>query len=150
MAKREHHVEQLDLTNACLHASIKDMVLITIPEGFLGENEVAIPRQAGRGTKQGARRFCDHTTDALNSIGLQTCPSEPCLFRRLEKEGARFVLIYVDDSLLGGDKAAVEKIKNELKTKFQCKFQVPVDFLGVGVMINSPGDIELSMRTFSK
>jgi hypothetical protein len=102
-------------------------------------------RQAGYGTKQGARRFYDHTTDTLNSIGLQTSPSEPCLFRHLGKEGACFVLVHVDDSLLGGDKAAVEKIKNELKHKFQCKFQVPVDFLGMDIKINSPDDIELSM-----
>jgi hypothetical protein len=150
MAYRQCHIEQLDLTNACLHASIKDAVLIIIPEGFPGENEVAILRQAGYGTKQGARRFYDHTTTTLNSIGLKTSPSEPCLFRYLGPEGACFVLVYVDDSLLGGDKAAVEKIKNELKQKFQCKFQIPADFLGMDIQINSPGDIELSMRTFSK
>ena len=44
----------------------------------------------------------------------------------------------------------MEKIKNALKTKFQFKFQVPEDFLGVDIKIHSPGDIELSMRTFSK
>jgi hypothetical protein len=150
MARRSYHVEQLDLTNAYLHASIKDMVLIIIPEGFPGENEVAILRQAGYGTKQGSRRFYDHTTDTLNSIGLITCPSEPCLFRYLGEEGACFVLVYVDDSLLGGDKRAVEKIKAELKTKFQCKFQTPEDFLGMDIKIHSPGHIELSMRSFSK
>jgi hypothetical protein len=150
MANRQCHIEQLNLTNACLHASIKDTALIIIPEGFPGENEIAILRQAGCGTKQGARRFYDHTTTTLNSIGLKNSPSEPCLFRCLGPEGACFALAHVDGSLLGGDKAAVEKIKNELKQKFQCKFQIPVDFLGMDVKINSPGDIELSMRTFSK
>jgi hypothetical protein len=141
MACRQCHVEQLDLTNACLHASIKDVVLIIIPEGFPGENEVDILRQAGHGTKQGARRFYDHTTTTLNSIGLKTSPSEPCLFRHLGPEGACFALACVDDSLLGGDEAAVEKIKKELQQKFRCKFQIPVDFLGMDITINSPGDI---------
>ena len=45
---------------------------------------------------------------------------------------------------------AVEKIKQALKTRFQCKFQIPADFLGMDIKIHSPGDIELSMRTFSK
>jgi hypothetical protein len=150
MAKRRCHIEQLDLTNAGLRASIKDVALIIIPEGRPGENEVATLRQAGYDTKQGARRFYDHTTGTLNSIGLQTSPSEPCLFRCLGKEGACFVLARVDGSLLGGDKAAVEKIKSELKKKFQCKFQIPTNFLGMDIKIRSPGDIGLSMRTFSK
>jgi hypothetical protein len=142
MAKRRCHIEQLDLTNARLHASIKGMVLIVIPEGYPGENEVAILRQVGHGTKQGARQFYDHTTTTLNSIGLQTSPFEPCL--------ACFVLVCVGGSLLGGDKAVVEKIKHELKKKFQCRLQISADFLGMDIKIHSPGDIELSMRTFSK
>jgi hypothetical protein len=57
VAKRKHHVEQLDLTNARSRASIKDTALIIIPEGFPGENEVATLRQAGYGTKTGSTQI---------------------------------------------------------------------------------------------
>jgi hypothetical protein len=56
-AARKYHMEQLDLTNAYLHAPIKDKIYIIIPEGFPGEGEVARLDKAAYGTKQGARRF---------------------------------------------------------------------------------------------
>jgi hypothetical protein len=56
-AARKYHMVQLDLTNAYLHAPIKDKVYIIIPEGFPGQGEVARLDKAAYGTKQGARRF---------------------------------------------------------------------------------------------
>ncbi len=40
-AYRQYEMVQLDLTNAYLHAPIKDIVYIYIPEGFPGEGEIA-------------------------------------------------------------------------------------------------------------
>ena len=40
-AARKYHMVQLDLTNAYLHAPIKDTVYIIVPEGFPGQGEVA-------------------------------------------------------------------------------------------------------------
>jgi hypothetical protein len=73
---------QLDFTNAYLHAPIKDKVYIIVPEGFQGQGEVARLDKAAYGTKQGARRFYDHSASTLKDIiGMIQCPYEPCLFR---------------------------------------------------------------------
>jgi hypothetical protein len=42
IAYRQYITVQVDLTNAYLHASIKDVVLIVIPDGFPGAGEVAL------------------------------------------------------------------------------------------------------------
>jgi hypothetical protein len=40
-AYRRYTIAQMDLTNAYLHANIKDKIFIIIPAGFPGEGEVA-------------------------------------------------------------------------------------------------------------
>jgi hypothetical protein len=50
-AYRKYTMVQLDLTNAYLHAPIRDVVYIFIPEGFLGQGEIARLRKAAYGTK---------------------------------------------------------------------------------------------------
>ncbi len=51
-AARKYNMVQLDLTNAYLHAPIKDEVYIIVPEGFPGQGEVARLDKAAYGTKQ--------------------------------------------------------------------------------------------------
>ena len=82
-AYRKYGMVQLDLTNAYLHAPIKDIVYIYIPEGFPGQGEIARLDKAAYGTKQGARRFYDYSAETLLKIGMKQCPNEPCLFRFL-------------------------------------------------------------------
>jgi hypothetical protein len=79
-ALRRYTTIQMDLTNAYLHADIVDEVYIIIPPGFQGAGEIAKLEKATYSTKQGARRFYDHTVQVLQQIGFTQCPSEPCLF----------------------------------------------------------------------
>ncbi len=77
-AFRKYDMIQLDLTNAYLHAPIVDVVYIIIPEGFEGAGQIARLRKAAYGTKQGARRFYDHTALTLATIGLTAYPGIYC------------------------------------------------------------------------
>ena len=104
----------MDLTNAYLHATIKDVVFIVIPEGFPGAGEIALLEKGLYGTKQGSRRFYDHTDEVFKSIGLKPCPNEPCLYRYLDTHGACFVLLYVDDALITGDKETVKCVETNI------------------------------------
>ena len=118
-AARKYQMVQLDLTNAYLHALIKDKVYIIIPEGFPGQGEVARLDKAAYGTKQGARRFYDHSATTLKEIGMTQCPYEPCLFRYVLCHGEEcFLLQYVDDSLISGTQRAIESLEEKLKQKF--------------------------------
>jgi hypothetical protein len=149
-AFRTYKIIQLDLTNAYLHAPIQDVVFIYIPECFPHAGEIARLRKAAYGTKQGARRFYDYTVKVLDHIGFTKCPNDPCLFRYLTKHGhACFLLQYVDDALIVGEQKAITQVQEELKKYFQCKFQTPKDFLGLDLTITKPGEITLSMETFT-
>jgi hypothetical protein len=149
IAYRHYYTVQMDLTNAYLHAAIKDMVFIVIPEGFPGAGEIALLEKGLYGTKQGSRRFYDHTDEVLKSIGLKPCPSEPCLYQYLDDNGACFVLLYVDDALITGNKATVQTVESKIAKHFKCKFNTPQDFLGLDITTNIPGTTTISMTTFT-
>ena len=150
-ALRHYHMVQMDLTNAYLHADIVDEVFIIIPPGFKGAGEVAKLDKATYGTKQGARRFYDHTVKVLTQIGFTQCPSEPCLFRYLMDEQAAFLILYVDDALISGPETLVTDIQNKLREYFDVKFTPPKDFIGLDLHHDpTNGTIKLSMQTFTK
>ena len=151
IAARGYHVMQGDYKNAYLTADLKDFVLIVIPDGFPHAGDIAILRKAQYGTKQGARRFYDKAADDLKHIGMTQCPTEPCLFRYSTPTSVCFLLLYVDDSLIGGDKEAVDFIMQQLQKKYECNFHPPQDFLGMDIS-QSPDKhtISLSMQSFTK
>jgi hypothetical protein len=149
-AARKYHIVQLDLTNAYLHAPIKDKVYIIVPEGFPGQGEVARLDKAAYATKQGARRFYDHSASTLKEIGMIQCQYEPCLFRYVLRPGEEcFLLQYVDDSLISGTQKAIESLESKLRERFKCKFQAPKDFLGMDIDHVKLGEIRLPMSTFT-
>jgi hypothetical protein len=78
-------------------------------------------------------------------------PMNPAsIYRYLNEDGACFVLLYVDDALLTGDPKTVQHIQQELTKHFKCKFNSPLDFLGLDIDINIlPGKISLSMTSFT-
>ncbi len=149
LAFRKYVVEQIDLTNAYLHAPIQDVVYIIIPPGFPRAGEVARLNKAAYGTKQGARRFYDHTANVLKHIGMTQCPNEPCLFCYLYQGHEAFLIQYVDDSLISGQPQAVEQLKAELQKHFQCKFNPPKDILGSDITNPRKGEITLGMHSFT-
>ena len=142
---------QMDLTNAYyLHADIVDDVYIVIPPGFPGAGEIGRLDKATYGTRQGARRFYDHTVNVLHHIGFIQCKNEPCLFRYIQDDEAAFLLLYVDDALIAGPKNIVQLIEKKLMIYFDSKFNLPKDFLGLDVKHDiHKGNISLSMSTFT-
>ncbi len=82
---------------------------------------------------------------------MKQCEYEPCLFRYVLRPGEECFLLqqYVDNSLIAGTKKAIESLKEKLKTKFKCKFQIPKDFLGMDIDHVKLGEIKFSMRTFT-
>ncbi len=60
-----------------------------------------------------------------------------------------FLIQYVDDSLIAGHPIAVSTLQQEMTKHFKCKFITPKDFLGLDLTLPKPGEITLSMRTFT-
>jgi hypothetical protein len=115
-AYRRYEIVQLDLTNAYLHAPMKDVVYIYIPDGFPGEGEIARLDKAAYGTKQGARRFYDFSAETLIKIGMKQCTIEPCLFRfNPSKDEECFLLQYERDK--SSDKTVTTQIEQALQVQ---------------------------------
>ena len=55
----------------------------------------------------------------------------------------------MDDSLISGTTKALNHLKEQLQKHFKCKFIKPKDFLGLDISHPKPGEITLSMETFS-
>jgi hypothetical protein len=140
IAYRNYTTVQMELTNAYLHVAIKEVVFIVIPDGFPGAGEIALLEKGLYGTKQGSRIFYDHTDEIFKSIiGLKPCPNEPCLYRNLNEHGACFVLLYVDDALITGDKETVTSVEHKISKHFN----------QVQVQPTIPGVTSISMTTFT-
>jgi hypothetical protein len=56
---------------------------------------------------------------------------------------------YVDDYLIAGTPIAVSRLQAEMTKHFKCKFINPKDFLELDLTLPKPGEITLSMRTFT-
>ena len=50
-------------------------------------------------------------------MGFKGGDVDPCLFTRKDKKGIVFIAIYVEDNLIVGHEAAVDKVIEELKEK---------------------------------
>jgi hypothetical protein len=88
--------------------------------------------------------------EVFKAIGLKPCPSEPCIYRYLNDDGACFVLLYADDALLNGEKKTVQHVQGQLTQHFKCKFNEPKDFLGLDITTHIPGITSLSMTSFTE
>ncbi len=55
----------------------------------------------------------------------------------------------MDDSLISGTNKALKHLQQQLTKHFKCKFITPKDFLGLDISHPKPGEITLSMKTFS-
>ncbi len=83
-----------------------------------GEGEAALLKKGLYGTKQGSRRFYDHTDQVLTSIGFTQCPVEPCLYRYIDDHGEAFLLLYVDDAFNQWHNRNDQTDKNKTATTF--------------------------------
>jgi hypothetical protein len=67
----------------------------------------------------------------------------------MNMHGACFVLLYVDDALITGQKETVKNVEQQISKHFKCKFNPPQDFLGLDINTHIPGSTSISMTTFT-
>ena len=70
---------------------------------------------------QSARQWWKKFESFLKSIGFENCKAEPCLFKKVDKDGTVYFCLYVDDALMIGDRAAIDKAKGQIKQEFVIK-----------------------------
>ena len=122
-------MEIVDVETAFLYGNLEEEIYMKIPEGleyFTGEKydveDAVILVQAVYGLVQAARQFFKKLRDTLvHDMGFKKCLSDQCLLFRQSDSGTVIVCLYIDDTLVIGNDAAVQSFKKELKLYFNTK-----------------------------
>jgi hypothetical protein len=111
---RNLEIEQLDVKTAFLYAKLKETVFMKAPKGYGSNDEsdgkIWCLNRALYGLKQAPRAWNEEINSALKRLGYTKTSSDASLYRK----NSIYLLMYVDDLLLVGERQAVDKAKKEL------------------------------------
>ena len=122
-------MEIVDVETAFLYGDLEEEIFMRIPEGmdlFTGKSyeadEALLLQQAMYGLVQAARQFFKKLRDTMvNYMGFTKCLSDQCLLVKNDEFGTVIVCLYIDDTMVVGDKKAVGKFKSDLAKHFSTK-----------------------------
>lgn len=131
-------VRHLDLKTAYLYGSLDEEILMRQPPGCAvpGKEEyVCRLNRSIYGLRQSARCWHRRLNEALSKRGFKPSGADPCLFVRTVGTTRVFLLVYVDDMLIGStNEFEVKRLFDSLKEEFEltCLGEVR-HFLGMEV-----------------
>jgi len=133
--------EVADVQTAFLHGDLEEELFIKIPSGYaeflseLNENIHSKFLQLTKSTYglvQAARSWWQKFTSVLKKqLGFEQHASDSCLLKRVNQHGKVFLIIYVDDCFVVGDKLAVQTALNDVQKVFNITRSDNIeDFIG--------------------
>lgn len=133
-------LEGLDVSGAFLLAEIDEDIWVLPPRGWVPsspEDEQKLRDgfcwklvRALYGLRRAPRLWFRHLRNIfVNKFGWRVCPSDPCIFMEVTKDGVTTIYVFVDDSFTAGARAkqCKEKIMNEFPSRDLGKLR---EFLG--------------------
>ncbi|CAA7037260.1 unnamed protein product [Microthlaspi erraticum] len=130
----------MDVHNAFLHGDLDEEVYMKPPPGFKTDDPTLVCRlrKSLYGLKQAPRCWFSKLRDALVKYGFAQSYSDYSLFSRTRGSSELYVLVYVDDLIIGGnDPAAIKEFKAYLSVCFHMKYLGKLKyFLGIKVARN--------------
>jgi len=138
MGWKTHHV---DVKTAFLNAKMGKEIYVKLPDGVEPEGlrEMCRLNLALYGTKQAGQLWGIKLDKELKEMGAVRSTVYPCLYEwHHPVHGCIFILVYVDDLIVAGEKlAVVEAVKRSVSAKFEVREMGEVkDFIGMKVMRN--------------
>ena len=119
---------------------------MNLPEGYRKVGKVARLLKCIYGLKQSAREWYELLAALLRELGFITSHFDPCIFIHISE--TTFISIYVGISIFAPPSAFWEKVKDTLKSEFDCKDLGDVRYiLGLEVNYTDKG-IELSQCSY--
>jgi hypothetical protein len=120
-AKRGWKVYQMDAVAAFLAADLKEKIFMKVPtelQQYFGKYVQIL--KSLYGLKQAARMWYLLVSDYLKEIGFSPMAVDPTIFRHTES--GVIIGVHVDDFMItGGHEIAIEKVKENLKARFEMK-----------------------------
>jgi hypothetical protein len=129
---------QIDIKTAFLQGNLEEDIYICQPPGYeSGDSKLACHlHKALYGLKQAPRAWHQRLHDELLQFGFSASTADPCLYvLDTPKFGLVFLLVYVDDIILAGQKLAVlEQVRDFLLSAFEGRdLGTPACFLGISI-----------------
>ena len=151
-AAKGWYLHQMDVKNAFLQGDLQEEVYMDQPPGYEDESHpdyVCKLRKALYGLKQAPRAWHQKITEFLVAIGFCMSEADHSLYVRKSDASFVFIIIYVDDLIIGGDSLAETlQVKMLLEQEFDMKDLGDLHyFLGIEIIRTSQG-IWLSQRQY--
>lgn len=126
VARNDWELHQLDVKTAFLHGELEESIYMEQPEGFVrpgDEDKVCLLKRSIYGLKQSSRQWNLQFDQHMKKIGFESSKYDSCVYVK-KKDGrpVAFLLLYVDDMLVtGSDINEIQKVKHDLKLRFEMK-----------------------------
>lgn len=123
-AVKNWELHQMDVQNAFLHGDLHEEVYMKRPPGFTASkpNQVCKLKKSLYGLKQAPRCWFAKLSEALLGFGFKQNYSDYSLFTLLRGNSTIYVLVYVDDMIIGGnDSTLISKFKDYRHRCFRMK-----------------------------
>ena len=158
--------EIADVQTAFLHGDLEEEIFIKIPPGYkeyLSENNEMINEKflklekSTYGLVQAARSWWKKFTTVLkNELGFEQFENDSCLLKRKTADGQVYLIVYVDDCFVLGDKNAVKQALTEIENHFAITRSEHIeDFIGCriekenkSILLSQPDLIKKMMKKF--
>ena len=106
----------IDVETAFLLGELDEEIYMEVPPGYEKEDDDVMKLlKSVYGLAQAARQYYKRFIKALKKIGFVGGVADPCLFMRENEKGIVYIAIWVDDSLMVGNKQAIDSTIDELK-----------------------------------
>ena len=133
-------LHQMDVKTAFLNGELDKDIYMKIPEGVEGDPEVRNKKllkllRTIYGIKISSNKWNEKLSFEVAKLGLEREVNEPCLFTWRKEGKIVFMLLYVDDMLIGGNfPEKILEIKTRLSSIFRMKdLGEPRLFLGMEI-----------------
>jgi hypothetical protein len=151
-----------DVETAFLMGNLNELIYMDCPKGMDHQpDECLLLEKTIYGLVQSARNYGLKFANFMKSIGFKQCGSDPCLMMRKDQVGTLYVLTYVDDNLVVGDRKAMDKllkeidrseftvtVENELKDYLSC--EIIADKERKKAWIGQPHMVKKIIKTFEE
>jgi hypothetical protein len=130
-----------------LNGELAEDVYLQLPPELDGA--IWLLHQSLYGLKQAARQWHAKLRDEMMFHGFTPSKHEPCLFVKTESSGPVYVMVHVDDTLVIGERAAVDKAKQQMKSMFEIKDMGAASFfLGMKITRHADGGYSLEQPKY--
>ena len=112
----KYNARIVDVGTAFLYRMLDNEIFMEAPSGSgYGNNECVKLEKAIYGLVQAAQQYYKYFAESLIRMGFIHLKADPCLLTHKNEKGIVYVAVWVDDSLLIGDKQGIMDLIKEIE-----------------------------------